>query len=387
MPLPDYSGGSIVNLMASIIAGLGGDTSIYPPLACLPPEEVAAYRQVVLLIMDGLGCEFLQRRRARSSLEELSRARLTSVFPSTTAAAIPTFLTGEPVQQHGLVGWHTYFSELAAVLAVLPGVPRYGGVSLKHAGVDPARLFAGRPVFDRLPVDSFTVVPRRLAGSDFNLAHQGRAASRPYNTQDEFFQTIAALLHGGGRTRKFIYAYWPELDRISHEAGAFGAEADWHFTSWEAGFRRLLKLAGGTGSLILLTADHGFIDTDQSRTVDLDEHPELARCLALPLCGEHRVAYCYVRPDRQSDFQAYMQSELAGAVECRRSEELVEAGWFGLGEPHPRLRERIGDYTLIMKDNWIIRDWLPGERRFDHIGVHGGTSSQEMRVPLLTAAA
>ena len=35
------------------------------------------------------------------------------------------------------------------------------------------------------------------------------------------------------------------------------------------------------------------------------------------------------------------------------------------------------------KGNWTIKDWLPGERRHTLIGVHGGTSEAEMRVPLL----
>jgi hypothetical protein len=36
-----------------------------------------------------------------------------------------------------------------------------------------------------------------------------------------------------------------------------------------------------------------------------------------------------------------------------------------------------------MKDNWTIKDWLPGERHFSMLGVHGGTSVSEMRVPLV----
>ena len=39
-----------------------------------------------------------------------------------------------------------------------------------------------------------------------------------------------------------------------------------------------------------------------------------------------------------------------------KSEELVEQGVFGIGEPHPSLLSRIGDYILIMKDNYVIKD-------------------------------
>ena len=36
-----------------------------------------------------------------------------------------------------------------------------------------------------------------------------------------------------------------------------------------------------------------------------------------------------------------------------------------------------------MKDNWTIKDWLPGEKRYTMVGVHGGISTNEMRVPLV----
>lgn len=40
-----------------------------------------------------------------------------------------------------------------------------------------------------------------------------------------------------------------------------------------------------------------------------------------------------------------------------------------------------------MKDNWTIKDWLAGEKRYTMIGVHGGTSDSEMRVPLIAMRA
>ena len=68
---------------------------------------------------------------------------------------------------------------------------------------------------------------------------------------------------------------------------------------------------------------------------------------------------------------------------CYRSDQLIAAGWFGPAPYHPRLSTRVGDYTLLMKDNWTIKDWLPEEKRYTMLGVHGGISSNEMRVPLI----
>ena len=51
-----------------------------------------------------------------------------------------------------------------------------------------------------------------------------------------------------------------------------------------------------------------------------------------------------------------------------------------------RLAERVGDYTLLMKDRYVIKDWLPGEGRFMHVGVHGGLTREELYVPLVVAS-
>ena len=36
-----------------------------------------------------------------------------------------------------------------------------------------------------------------------------------------------------------------------------------------------------------------------------------------------------------------------------------------------------------MQDDWTITDWLPSEKRYALVGVHGGVSVEEMRVPLI----
>lgn len=384
MPIPDYRNDNLVNLMSSVVRGLGGEATGYAPLAALSPPEVHEYRQVVLMIVDGLGWEFLSRTRRPSCLKELTRTRLGSVFPSTTAAAVTSFLTALAPQQHGLTGWHMYFRELGAVLAVMPCIPRCGGCPLGKTGLDVEQFFGHRPVFDLLPIQSYVVSPRYIAGSDFNRAHLGKAEPRPFETQQDFFSNIGHIVQAD-RNRKFIYAYWSDLDRVSHEAGAYSAETQWHFAAWEEGFMRFLDAIAGTGTLVIVTADHGFIDTDEDHTVALENHPELADCLLLPLCGESRVAYCYVKPGAQNFFEGYVRSELGFCAELWESRELIDRGWFGLGDPHPRLADRVGDYTLVMKENYCLKDWLPCEPRHHQIGVHGGTSDSEMRVPLIVA--
>jgi hypothetical protein len=380
MLLPDYQGETIVNLTASLILALGGAESLYPPLRLLPPASLQS-RNLVLLVIDGLGYDTLVQAGTNGALPRSLRGSISSVFPPTTATAVTTFLTGSAPQQHALPGWHVYFKELGSVLAVLPFRARHGGPPLGETGVDAGALFGHVPLFDRIAAHSYIVAPERIIDSDYNRAHTGAAERRGYETLHQLFATTARVVRAS-RERTYVYAYWPELDRLAHEHGIGSREAGAHLLELDAAFDQFLQQIRGSDTTVIVTADHGFVDTDPERVIELDAHPRLAETLLLPLCGERRLAYCYVQPERRGRFEHYVQTVLAPDVELFASAELIARGCFGLGPPHPRLRERVGDYTLAMRGTAVIKDWLLGERRYRQIGVHGGVSAAEMRVPL-----
>lgn len=205
---------------------------------------------------------------------------------------------------------------------------------------------------------------------------------RAYQTLEQMFALIAGVVRASGE-RTFVYAYWPDMDRIAHEYGSTSDAAHSHLAGIDTEFKQFLGRINGSDTLVIVTADHGIIDTDEEHMIDLGDHPAMNETLVLPLCGEPRVAYCYVRPDRRHDFKHYVGTELASYTTLWPSADLVAQNYFGLGTPHPRLRERIGDYTLIMKENFVMKDWLFGEKRYAQIGVHGGLSEQELYVPLI----
>ncbi len=382
MIMPDYHGGSIVNLMASIAQALGAEDRLYPPLRALPPARLTS-RNIVLLVIDGLGHDNLITHCRDGVLARHMKDRITSVFPTTTATAITTFLTGTAPQQHGVTGWFTYFRELESVLAVLPYQPRHGSPA---PTVPARRLFDQVPVFDRLQARSHVVAPNRIVHSEFNTVHNGKARPHAFASLGQMFNTIAQIVRAPGE-RNYIYAYWPQLDRLAHEHGIASREAVAHLAEIDAAFGNFLAGTGGTSTTMIVTADHGFIDARPDQRIELDAHPQLARTLSLPLCGESRAAYCYVHASQRAQFVEYVATHLQEYADLKDSKDLIESGYFGLGPPHARLHERIGDYTLIMKDRSVIKDWLPGEPRYVHVGVHGGMSAQEMYVPLIVVEA
>jgi predicted AlkP superfamily pyrophosphatase or phosphodiesterase len=272
---------------------------------------------------------------------------------------------------------------LGAILAVLPGWPRYGGVALGQAGIDTQALHGHTPFSDKIVYDSAMVSPAHIADSDFNRAHLGRARLVRHRNLSELSSQIVKLLHEGDE--RYLYAYWSELDNIGHQSGIWSAESKRHLLEIDQTLSYLLEHCRGSDSLIIVCADHGQIDTQSTDRISLDDHPALLEMLSLPLCGDPRAAYCYLRPGCESAFDDYVKHELAGKAIAYPSTELLEKNWFGLGtSPHPRLSWRIGDRLLLMQANYTIKDWLAQEKRYELVGVHGGLSEDEVKVPLIS---
>ncbi len=370
--------------MSSILTALGAQSDLYAPLPQLAPESLKTSRNIVLIVIDGLGYEYLTQHGAGGTLYRHLKARITSVFPTTTASAITTFLTGTAPQQHALTGWFTYFKELGTVATVLPFIPRYGGVSLAHSGIDARWLFDQPSVFERIQVQSFVVLPQRIIDSAYSRAHIGPAERRPYTSLGEFFQNVRDILREDDG-RKYVYAYWPDFDGLAHKHGIHSTEVGEHFLELDTAFADFLESIQGSQTTVIVTGDHGIIDSTPGKQILLEDHPNLADMLILPLCGEPRVAYCYIHPHQQKRIEDYVETQLGDCASLLTREALIEGGYFGLGEPHPRLADRVGHYALVMKDRYVIKDWVLGEHAHTLIGVHGGLSEQELYVPLLIA--
>lgn len=387
---PDYHGGSLLNLMQTLMTGLGLAGNGYAPLRPelgLTAADIAQAKQVVLIVIDGLGNELLERHAPNGQLAAHQVGKLTSVYPSTTASAIPTFFTALPPQAHALTGWHMWFEEIGQTLSVLPLNPREPGVESGDPEQLAAQLFAHQPISASLAGRCFTVAPQDIVESPFNRYHTQGAQRIGYWGIKGFIDAIAHAVSTSTpqSAPNFIYAYYPALDSLMHGVGTSDARVTQRLQQIDAAVATLQAKLAGTNTLLIVTADHGFIDAPKDHLIALDEHPELAAMLLRPLCGERRLAYAYVRPECHADFQDYVNEHLSDACRCIPTAEFIVEGWFGPGAPHPQLASRAGDFVLQMRGDWTIKDWLEGEKHYEQPGVHAGASAQEMWVPLIVS--
>lgn len=383
LQLPNYKDGSIVNLMSSIKKAFNGGKSLYQPLKLKGIDiDKISNKSVVLIIIDGLGYEYLKKYGQNSFLHKNLKGKITSVFPATTAAAITSFRTGVAPQQHGLSGWFMYLKEIGTVAAVLPFTARAGGFSLDKK-IKYRDIYNQKSFFEGMGTTSFLLSHKDYYNSAYSLLTSKGAKRLAFSSLSNFFKQIENTMKKG-RRKKFMLAYWAKLDSICHRKGTDSEKSLKHFLQLDKKIATLAESLKDSNTVIIVTADHGVIDTkDDQKIIKLENHPKLTETLALPLSGEPRVVYCYVKPHKVKQFENYVKTKLKSVCELYKSEDLIRKNYFGLYKPNEKLKNRVGDYTLIMKNNFIMKDLVLGEDRKIFIGNHGGVSKEEMFVPLI----
>ena len=373
---PDYKQ-SIVNLASSILKAYRTD-SIYSPLEEL--DDLKKCKNVVLLLIDGLGYEYLQKYGQGSELEKHCLKKITSVFPSTTACAVTALETGVAPQQHGITGWFMFLKEIGVLAKILPFKARYGGELFTNEKIQRKDIFTEKRIIDKIKATGFVFYPEHIVDEKVNKRSKNLLA---YKNLKDLFSQIKNKIKSSNR-RKYIYAYWDCFDALCHHNGCDSKQTKNHFKELDRRISLLVRSLKNTKTIIIITADHGLIDTPEgSKRISLKDHPKLIKTLIMPLSGEPRVAYAYVHPDKSKDFENYINNNLSYCCEVYKSVDLLGKDVFGLGEINNKLIDRIGDYVLVMKENYIIKDFLMTEKEEFHLGNHGGTSKEEMFVPLI----
>jgi hypothetical protein len=376
--LPDYQGNSIVNLMSSIRAIYGND-HLYPVLKGFDMEPFKG-KNIVFIVIDALGYNFLMEYGDNTSLKKHTIRKMTSVFPSSTASAYISLITGVAPQQHGLTGWFMYLRETGIITSILPFITKAGGIPLRN--VPFTDIFEQDTVFMGLDADSYSIIHKSYANSQCSGSITKGAKKKVYSDIKGFFSNIEKILDSGV-SRKFIFAYWDQIDKIAHEKGIKSNESIEELKKFDAEISRLALLLDKYNAALIVTSDHGMVDSSERDTIRLADHPLLKDTLILPITGDPRVAYCYVKSGMEMEFERYVTKNLEEYCNIYKSRDIIEKGFFGLYEPNRRLYQRTGDYTLVMKKNYMIREALSGEKNKELIGIHGGLTDDEMFTPLI----
>ena len=361
--------------------------------------ETAGGTGTVVVLVDGLGLEMLRQRRGHTPTlrrwlaqqdngDGNDGAGILTCRPSTTAAALTMLGTSALPGTTGMVGYSVLKPRLGPALpaSTVPSPDQVLSlITWKGDDVPSPRAWQDVPtIFERLPAGSaVSIGPARFAGSGLTEAALRGASHLGADRLEDRPGLAAGALRRG---TPLVYLYVGELDKTGHKHG-------WLSAQWLAQLERLdsamaeLVRRVPAGTRIILSADHGMVDTDADHRIDLSAHGELARGV-VAVAGEPRLTHLHV---------ADGDTDLAAEVARRYRDVLGDrAEWIGtreqaaehLGPLGARARGVVGDVVVAMAGTWVLVDpRVHSESAIAMPGVHGSFTPAETRVPLLVTEA
>ncbi|WP_296646235.1 alkaline phosphatase family protein [Rhodoluna sp.] len=328
--------------------------------------------QSVVVLVDGLGVSNLNYRSGHAPfLTRSVGTKISTVFPSTTAAAIASFSTGLLPGRHGLVGYQIFDRDKNQSVNLLTGL----GADFSPEQFQPNQTISERATEAGVPC--FVVGPAEYENSGYSNATMRLTTYLAAKTLDDRVRSTLAVLDKNPKA--LVYLYVPELDQTAH---AFGSQS----FKW---LEKLEELDGAIQELqhrlpkkagMLLTADHGIVDVDPNQHIFLDEAPGLENLVAVG--GDPRCQFLYFQEAISEKQISELKSWLTDRCLVATKEEISNAGWYGTLTHEAS--GRLPDLFIIAISRVALyhRDFAR-KKSMQMIGQHGSISPEELSVPLL----
>lgn len=397
--IPSYDGFSLPNLSNSLLKLMG----IKPPGRGLKDNILLDFRgmdRIVLIVLDAMGLNVFQK-----GSEKLGRflnsffikrgipvKALTSVFPSTTSAALTSLNTGLTPQEHGIVGYVLFMKELGSMVNMISLSPVNDERRNKifELGMDAEGILGVEVLTEKLKkagIDPKTIIRYGIRNSGLSTILYNGSQIIPALTNVDFATNIARLINE--KSTKFVMAYWDSFDGQSHYYGPFSTEAELELLN----ILNLLRETMGTvkpniarETLLIITSDHGQSRIRDDKSIGLDSLSWLKGSLVMPPAGESRAAYLYLKEDVKG-FREKFLKRIGRDVALFKSKMLLEKGVFGMGEVKPCIPDRIGDYVALSRtESRLVFHYNLKQRaepEFVRAGAHGSLTVDELMVPLI----
>ena len=323
--------------------------------------------QLLLILVDGLGYELLLDHMGHTPVLRHVREDIRSihtVVPSTTAAAITAFGTGERPGATNMVGFSVAYGSGVMNLLAMQGGPA------------PATWQPKPTFFERLAerqVDSAVISPARFAGSGLTGAALRGARHVAAESLSERVNAALAQLRAG---TPLVYLYWSEIDHAGHCAGVGSEEWIAQLEEFDSGLSSLLRRLPARVRTVV-TADHGMINVESTSLIDVAHTPILRDGVRI-VAGETRAVHVHAEEGQ------------GARVEERWRETLGERAWILSGPDVSALigagdgANVIGDLLVLARGRGgVVDSRTQSASAIAMPGIHGSLTSAEMRIPVV----
>jgi hypothetical protein len=358
--VPDYSGGSLVNLVAELEHRLirsAPSPRLHPHLSGLIPDADT----YVLALFDGLGYHQLDHPAA-ASLRDTCLAAIDSPFPATTTVSLSVLATGLPPSQHGLLGYQSWIPELNHVVNTIHWTTLWGE-QLEY----PFETFLPSPnLAERLGaggIETITIQPLKFHETPLSRVLFRGCRFEGIERVGEWLDATTQL---AVTPRRLVIAYLPNVDYAAHVGGQESDPYTEAMTTvaaaWEALIHRLPP-----GVVAIGTADHGHVDFPKHKQIKIDEADH-----------ENRILF----GDGRAMFVKGEGASLADKLPATWIPVEEMSHWWG-PEPHHRaVPGRLPDGILLADDDVLLLHRHSDDRM---VGNHGALTDAERLIPLMVS--
>lgn len=375
----------------------------------LPPEAVGGkfetFNCTILFLIDGFGWEFFEGFSSgfpflTRFLKEGTASKISSEFPSTTAAHVTSLHTGKQVAETGIYEWFYYEPLVDRMIA--PLLFSYAGDhvngTLKRDGYLPEVIFPFETVYQKLNrkgVRSIVMQQEEIAHSPYSNALIAGAEVIPYGHFPEALDALVAMCSQPFSQPTYIFVYHGNIDAEGHRHGItspqFSDAVTQCWTALESHFWQ--KLSGCPNkTAVICTADHGMTPVDPKTTVLLNRIcPELETMICknrngIPLVPAGSCRDFFLHVEDPEEAKQVLDRQLKGKADVVFVKELLEGGFFGSRPVSKRLQERVGNLVVLPYLGESVFWKFEKHRLEQHFyAAHGGLTPNEMESIFLFA--
>lgn len=392
---PEYHGRSLLNVPSTILSLFGAN----PLKKVLPKnyyQNAVGCEKVILFLIDGLGFNLFEKASLDYPFfQNLKRnaftSDITTVFPSTTAAALNSLYSGLSPLEHGLPEWYVYFPELECVLESLPFNPVDPADLDKTLNPPKDILFKDKTIFEYLneiQVSSFSLVSQRLTKSLYTQSTHSGSTLIGYENLEGMTQSLIKIINET-RGKIFISVYYSMIDTAEHKFGHLSQQVQRELSILsnilQSKFINEINSDLSTKVALMLTADHGQITIDPKNTIYLDEIPGLVECLKNPPTSGTRNAFLNIKEEKKEFILQLLRKKLEGRAYVLEMKQAIENNFFGDSNDAERFLERTGNILLVALAGYTLGYHYTPNFELILLGRHGGLSPDEMLIPFTCA--
>lgn len=376
--LTDYREATVVDLVRTIYNKCGGTSFQYNDKMRELGKYIKGKKHILFILSDGMGSNIINKLSNESILKKNKIRDIQTVNPSTTGCAIPSILTGQYPEKHGILGWLSYYREKSIEYFPVLFQERRTGKNLSSFGIKESDIYKYKSILNYINREVYALFPNYIKDSEFSKFALNTDNRLGYSTMSEAFEIFKTKIAKSVGTT-FTYMYLPDVDSNSHRFGVYSEEVKKVINSIEL---ELEHINTEENIEIIITADHGQINVNEKGLkIDLKKYNNFF--YALPGIDSGTATY-YIKENKREKFEKAFSQDFRDKMFLFKTEELILNKVFGPNELSNYMKSNLGEYISICKQGIYLINCENEDEVLNNLkGTHSGFSKDEIMVPLI----